>query len=825
MKIYIHGLLALLMAMLTASVITACVEDTGLEPADEPASDCFNLVVKVPQKASARAVATPVELNEFKVRSLHLYFYARDGHDDATSLSMFDRVIDVEFDTQGTVNMALPANALLDGGLFGASGTQCIVYAVANVDQSLLPEGTAKTIDGLKATAVGSTFDRTEVQNSFAMDGKATVTMNRSERKATGEIELTRAAAKLTLSVDLPASIVVTGTVINQDGTTSEGESREYRSRADQMHVWIGNGVKQSVLNTVAMPAAETDFYSNEINAADGVGSAFTYDDAMVKYKYVQNVPFYSYPNKWEAATPDGNCHLTLVVPWYYTEGTEQKTVVTYYRLAVQPQMCCIERNMHYDMRVTVGRLGGVEPQKPVEMQTEWNYAIPWNEQALETNIKEIRYLLLNNNYYNPTIGAYIFEMNNETDLSVTLGTSHDVEIASVTMRWIDYHVNPTQGRSITLTGTATDRYNYSSIAGYSAANNYSSIAGYSAANNYAGIEVDNDKDSPKLKFKREMRHVSWSDNRASITSNPAFCAYTFDIVIRHKDDASQKARVRITQTPAIYITAEATTSGTRFVNKNNKTYENRVQSWPTYTTVYKGYITTDNSMPSDDTKKKYYLGSIHNQANWVKNKNTYIITISRFDANETEASYIIADPRTRSVNNLPVNDYDSKIAVAAWSMADNSNKQLQYYYPADSNSIKTQYIAPRFRVASQWGVTYDVTRDGALRRCASYQENGRPAGRWRLPTVAEIKFIANLSCNQYIPFLFGSEGDTADYWCASGAINVINSDSPTVEPTTGNTHSVRCVYDEWYWGNDTLVESDKTEFAWGDRQRTTSGN
>ena len=33
-----------------------------------------------------------------------------------------------------------------------------------------------------------------------------------------------------------------------------------------------------------------------------------------------------------------------------------------------------------------------------------------------------------------------------------------------------------------------------------------------------------------------------------------------------------------------------------------------------------------------------------------------------------------------------------------------------------------------------------------AEKRCAAYQENGYPAGRWRVPTEAEIWFMANRS-------------------------------------------------------------------------------
>lgn len=224
--------------------------------------------------------------------------------------------------------------------------------------------------------------------------------------------------------------------------------------------------------------------------------------------------------------------------------------------------------------------------------------------------------------------------------------------------------------------------------------------------------------------------------------------------------------------------------------------------------------------------QRPFWLGSYHNDDN-VQNKNTYILTISKF---ATDDDYIIADPRMRSVDNLNPNG-TAATATATWSRSDNTNSRLQYYYPADRNAAKTRFIAPQLRVASQWGVTYQISRVAAERRCASYQEDGRPAGRWRLPTAAEIEYISRLSNKQYIPYLFGTSGNTANYWCASGGIDVdndTNNPSVTIIPENQETLSrraVRCVYDEWFWTTDTLTNANKGRFRWGDRARSTNGN
>lgn len=783
----------ILMVSLTAFLLTqGC--DRSRDDMTQPDSDCITLNVDIPF-AGTRAGSDG--LNEFTVKSLHLFFYTAEGHDDDTSAAIYDVTIDGEFVYSRHITLALPDNALKEGGLFGPASDRCYVYAVANVDESRLTSG---TVSGLKATVVDSDFDKTRVQDSFAMDGFAELSLNRADRIVSGTVTLQRAAAKLTLAVDLPQSIEVEQKIVSPLDGSEQIVRTTYHSRAEDMHVWIANGVAQSRLNTPALPVAEDALYSNEIYATENVGSAFTRDDSQPKYKYVQNVPFYSYPNRWDSFSPRGNCFLTLEIPWWYTdEQGKVQNIVTYYRLSVQPERYYIERNTHYDMRVTIGRLGGVTVQQPVDMLFDWNYSMQWNVHTLPTDIKEIRYLLLNNNDFSTQLDAYSYMMENETSISIPYNTSHPVEIESVHLVWHDFKNDRDRDITLAKTGTYT----------------YSDCSAYRPTTNFAGIEVDPVKGT--LNIRRDLLHISWN-NRATITTDDAINAYTFTIRLRHTDapanEPSARATVVVTQIPAIYITSLLTGSGTRFINKQNTSYSNSNR---------KGYVTTSDSWPSTAQRRRYWLGSYHNDNN-VQNKNTYVLTISKFAAND---NYVIADPRTRDIDNLNETGVSAS-AVAAWSMSDNS-RQLQYYYPADDDDAKVRFIAPQIRVASQWGVTYQISRRGAQRRCASYQENGRPAGRWRLPTAAEIEYICRLSNKQYIPYLFGTQGGTANYWCASGGVDVNNSTtnpSVTVVPTDDGDNerrAVRCVYDEWYWKGDTLTT--KTRFAWGDRRRTTNGN
>ncbi|NMB37396.1 MAG: DUF1566 domain-containing protein, partial [Bacteroidales bacterium] len=97
--------------------------------------------------------------------------------------------------------------------------------------------------------------------------------------------------------------------------------------------------------------------------------------------------------------------------------------------------------------------------------------------------------------------------------------------------------------------------------------------------------------------------------------------------------------------------------------------------------------------------------------------------------------------------------------------------------------------------IASSYGKTTTVSFEQAEKRCAAYQENGYPAGRWRVPTEAEILFIVNRSNAGVFPTLFGA----VNYW-ASGN-RAYNAGTNTW--STPSSAYVRCVYDVWYWGDE----------------------
>lgn len=146
-----------------------------------------------------------------------------------------------------------------------------------------------------------------------------------------------------------------------------------------------------------------------------------------------------------------------------------------------------------------------------------------------------------------------------------------------------------------------------------------------------------------------------------------------------------------------------------------------------------------------------------------------------------------------------------------------NDKTTLCYYYPTAEGQLDEQafMIAPVFRLASGKADLYQGSRDSdnllrenARRRCASFQENGYPAGRWRLPTIGELYFFRMLYTKGILPAIFST---SRAYWTAQYVTKLDFNDSrggysnirpyPTVSDVSEK--HVRCVYDDWYWVKD----------------------
>lgn len=278
---------------------------------------------------------------------------------------------------------------------------------------------------------------------------------------------------------------------------------------------------------------------------------------------------------------------------------------------------------------------------------------------------------------------------------------------------------------------------------------------------------------------------------------------------------------VTVVQYPSIYAEADES-NGYAYVNSYTRA-SNRGGRYQTYREGSAWRPGAWNSRGNDYTGSDR-IGNINtgNAAN--SNYNQYVVTVSVLPegyrvAGMTE-EVVIGDPRGgRLADNF-----------LGYNAGTNGSRNLTVQANYDGVSSSTQnVIAPAIRVASSWGATSPILNyDRAVERCASYQENGYPAGRWRVPTVAEIDFLIRLSDYQHIPELFSPEYYNnnnptyyAVYWAGGNYVyggvpytsqNHSNAFIDMSGATYTNQNSLlqknnerfstymRCVYDEWYW-------------------------
>ena len=281
------------------------------------------------------------------------------------------------------------------------------------------------------------------------------------------------------------------------------------------------------------------------------------------------------------------------------------------------------------------------------------------------------------------------------------------------------------------------------------------------------------------------LSHVLNNDSNTN-----SFDYVPYDITVLVTNSVGMSEEITYRQYPEMYISVDLN-SDYNNDNSNNNDNNNRGFAW------------VNNSRTT--------LGNLngYSTSNSNSNPNMIIITTSALGSS---SNFIIGDPRVAVVNNL---NYDSWASVQD---INGTTRRLSNYYPTNTSSEMSNVISPQFRIASSYGLTSNISFTNAQLRCASYQEDGYPAGRWRIPTSAELKYIVELSAKGYITRLFNDDGD---YWAADGKYYTPHYNTGVVDENTAGSNKtayVRCVYDDWYWGSEPIA--DKTKFTWGDMPR-----
>lgn len=793
----------------TAAALAAC-SDGFDAPTPEPVPDSpGTLTIRLKSSGMSRSDAS--NTSENLIDNVVLCVYA-PGSTDTDAATLTQRYTGLAASGSTIITMYL-SDENVQTLFANVDGANCKIFAAANITNeqyASLPQN--PSIHDLKNISISSDFKNTDVQLSFVMTGPGDVTYiapaeGETKGRASGEIKLYRAAAKILLTLDLPASIEI------KNGDVTE----IWEPKTGNMQVLLNNGVHTAISapETVgATPWAPNDidaYYSSTI--AEGSCRKFEKNGD----RYTVTVPFYTYPNAWTEDIFEMNkTTMTLMVGW--GKRGEETWNMYYYQVPVTPaNLTHIASNHSYSVTLKVGMLGSLVPDTP-EIVTGSYEAVAWGNEAVGVEIKDFRYLVVSPN---------TIDVQNEAEISIPIYSSHPVDTGQVLLTFqrfnfyrngngevVDITVaNDVLQNSTTTTNGTEYKYFTSDITDGTNGQKILTIKhplevwnAYNA--NTGGTEVTFTNKTGT--GNQSLANVQKSIRRFGRPTNPdaSYSAYTIKVHIQHKDKPAYYEDIIITQYPGMYIKADPN-PGNRNTSGTNPGKGNQGNVF-----VNGGYYSRNNN---------YALGSVESSLSGNNsNPNMYIITVSQLDPT---SGYIIGDPRTEYYNNTlnTTNNADlptpTTNGAAAGTRANNvnyatnynwcesspalydkaSNRTLKYYYPTIESQLNQDKmkIAPKFRVASSWGKTQPMSRNGARRRMATYQELNCPAGRWRLPTYGELQFIISMSNTGKIPVLYS---DDKYYWTAQGAC-LVNKDG-TITLNKDQTDNVYCrgVYDEWYW-------------------------
>ena len=597
---------------------------------------------------------------------------------------------------------------------------------------------------------------------------------------------------------------------------------------------------------------ASADYYTDNDSlvgtiVTDGEGNPIFIDGTEYPAYEVSGTPFYSYPMSWK--TSDSHApFIKLIIPWvqYDIKNTafrnlepddpkytalinaitsdngfasanlevtadgattviERLTTAAalqsrkgdefYYKISIPAQDgnsttdCALKRNNWYMINLDVAVLGSESDDASIQIHgsTMGIYVVDWSrpQDPLGGDLDGGRYL---------SVAQKEFTMNAIDELSIPVISSHNLKATIVSVRKRINSIGNGEWETLT-SDEQTSR----------------------------GIEVST-TGSSSVKLKNELHNEIVNAG----TSNESWDldCYPFEFVIRidqvnssgNVETESLTETITVTQYPPIYVDAKeggnvmidgfyGNVDGHFHTNATNNYYGN------SSTTNYRSTAATPYAPVTQHANEQYNMTVISISS--LGNNTQYTIQGNYGGTWD----YLIADPRQPSgylTGDLAAHfqgtytQSNSNARLIAWSQEELNAVKL-------TNTTVPNFIAPRFMISSKWGGmgnwtdpptgnNSDARRlEIVQKRCATYQEKGYPAGRWRLPTDAEINFVASLQRYDFIDELFTSGGRSIS--ATGGVFTVTNP----ITYTRTNGNSCRCVYDLWYWGEEPVDGAEST--------------
>lgn len=687
--------------------------------------------------------------------------------------------------------------------------TQCTVFAIVNYPGTLVEDeedlgGTS--LEDLEMIVVNTDFLQEDTkeykQPSFMMSGRTVLNLRGRTQimTATGDIYLERYASKMTIGISVTEK--------------KELPNHEvWYPMLEGMEIYLVNAA-----GSVRLSGEDTNphFFSYAENPRK---FAKLVNDEIVPIvgktgDYYDSYPMYMYPQHWTYGATygtDREPYLKLVLPWARSaengHSTTQKQF--YYKIVIPDDTRGDDfkrrfiRNNWYHLNIDISILGAETDEASIPVTPGTCFMVYWQDKNVvikQAEIGSARYLSVDQNFY---------EIHNEDSHDIHYTTSHPVILKNIRVTR-PYYGESTSGDALGGTihcATAEDPYPVGSY--------------------YLEYDEEQRKklsDDGKDWFDNTGTYLVYKHRLINDYMKKMFdySPYRVTFTLVHEDrpdDTRYSKDITIIQYPAIYIEGLMNSDDT-FVFQRHGNWKKDI-----YTSDHWGYVYVDNEQivrPDDHNKAidNTYINGWKAQGYNYPNAEEYHWRIvwytggSRdiFKMNVTvlppRSEFVIGDPRTDEIDNL------DKSFHTAPSLYGANPRTLQWYYPTENSERTYNMMAPSYRIASKCGgVEFDgITYEQALWRCASFQEDGFPAGRWRLPSRGEISFIAQLSANKAFTFLFGEGGV---YWSANGAIKVLVGGIQDVSDTRA---LARCVYDSWYWGD--TQQDDRSQFVWGDMPR-----
>lgn len=645
-------------------------------------------------------------------------------------------------------------------------------YVVANAQKIAATVGTT-TLANLKATEIVSTFATKTIQDSFVMDSERVALKRDGNNVATSDsksIYLTRAAAKIELTVNVLKSIVVGG--------------QTWTPVTDNMTLQFFNGAATSVVDDGSdenAKNAQTADAESYFNLLGDKARKFQTAESTDKTKYICTVvdsvtevegentttttispaPYYTYSTNWANAS-DKEPYFLLTIPWQVEKTGGNNFYQNYtYQIPINSSALSLVRNSYYKLTLDVGVLGG--QTEPVLVEPSY-VVIDWGTNQVNVELSRPKYLVVDENEV---------VMNNLTSYGVGYQSSDEVT-AYITGFKCSFYEN--------VNGNATKReYNNT----YDVSQKLTSINDVAPSLTNSTFTVKVDKNNGKIVLEHDL------DN---IMPDKVYHYFPYEITVQVTNPAlpGNPEIIVFKQYPAMYVEYETMNSSTVFVNGNSTRGSGSKTWW-------------------------WVRGSASNS------KNIYKVVVSAFDS--STADYIITDPREpANTDNFVFHETHTTTSAVRETATDAyGDNTLTGYRGTITGPASVNLVAPAFLVSSSyisngndWGYgdggvsPYYYNTNGKY-RCAAYQENGYPAGRWRLPTPAEIQIIARMCTEKKLENVFYANGST--YLSSNGAYRVYETNGGTVSYEEETSATLRCVYDIWYW-KDKCANVD--QFVWG---------